>query len=74
MKNQSIKSFLLVTIMFFILMIGGSIINYILSVVFMESFIDIQHSPIWVLHVVVILFFTISIGSDMEKEQQQEQD
>jgi hypothetical protein len=55
-------------------MIGGSIINYILSVVFIESFIEIQHSPIWVLHVVVILFFTISIGSDMEKEQQQEQD
>ena len=70
MKNQSIKSFLLITLMFFILMVGGSIINYVLSIVFMESFIDIQHSPIWILHVVVIIFFTISIGKDMELEQE----
>ena len=56
--------------MFFILMFGGSIINYVLSIVFMESFIDIQHSPIWILHIVVIIFFTISIGKDMELEQE----
>jgi hypothetical protein len=56
--------------MFFLLMIGGSIVNFTLSVVFMESFQSIQCSPIWVLHTIAILILTVSTGVDMEQEQQ----
>ena len=68
MKNiPSLSIFLMITGMFFLLMMGGSIINLTLSVVFMESFHDIQCSPIWVLHTIVILILTVSTGVDMEK-------
>jgi hypothetical protein len=60
--------FLMVSGMFFLLMIGGSIINFTLSVVFMETFHDIQCSVIWVLHTIAILILTVFIGVDMEKE------
>jgi len=70
MKNQSFRMFLMVSGMFFLLMIGGSIVNFTLSLVFMETFHSIQCSPIWVLHIIVILFFTVSIGAEMEKEQE----
>ena len=68
MKNTSFRMFLMVSGMFFLLMLGGSIINFTLSVVFMESFQSIQCSPIWVFHILVILFFTVSIGAEMENE------
>ena len=67
-KVSSLKTFLMITGMFFLLMIGGSIVNFTLSVVFMESFHSIQCSPIWVFHILVILFFTVSIGAEMENE------
>ena len=67
MKNQSLRMFLMISGMFFLLMIGGSIINFTLSVVFMESFHDIQCSPIWVLHTIVIIILTVSTGVDIEK-------
>jgi hypothetical protein len=68
MKNiPSLSIFLMITGMFFLLMMGGSMINLTLSVVFMESFHDIQCSPIWVLHTIVILILTVSTGVDMEK-------
>jgi hypothetical protein len=69
-NNPSFRMFLMVSGMFFLLMLGGSLINLTLSVVFMESFHSIQCSPIWVLHTIVILFFTVSIGRDMELEQE----
>jgi hypothetical protein len=64
----SLRMFLMITGMFFLLMMGGSMINLTLSVVFMESFHDIQCSPIWVLHTIVIIILTVSTGVDMEKE------
>ena len=67
MKNQSFRMFLMVSGMFFLLMLGGSLINFTLSVVFMESFQSIQCSPIWVLHFIIILFFTVTVGAEMEK-------
>jgi hypothetical protein len=69
-KNPSLRTFLMITGMFFLLMIGGSIINFTLSVVFMETFHSIQCSPIWVLHTIAILILTVSTGVDMEKEQE----
>jgi hypothetical protein len=69
MKNiPSLRMFLMISGMFFLLMIGGSIVNFTLSVVFMETFHDIQCSPIWVLHTIVIIILTVSTGLDMEKE------
>jgi|LakMenEpi13Oct10_1017325.scaffolds.fasta_scaffold14937_1 hypothetical protein len=68
-NNPSLRTFLMITGMFFLLMIGGSIVNFTLSVVFMETFYNIQCSPIWVLHTIIILILTVSTGLDMEKEQ-----
>jgi uncharacterized membrane protein len=67
MKNQNFRMFLMITGMFFLLMIGGSLVNLTLSFVFMETFHDIQCSVIWVLHTIVILILTISTNLDMEK-------
>lgn len=69
-KVSSLKTFLMITGMFFLLMIGGSIVNFTLSVVFMETFHSIQCSPIWVLHTIAILILTVSTGVDMEREQE----
>ena len=63
--KENLKMFLLLTGMFFLLMIGGSVINYTLSIVFMETFKTIQCSCIWVFHTVLIIIFTVTTAQEM---------
>jgi hypothetical protein len=63
--SDALKALLLITVSFFTLMLGGSLINYTLSIVFMETFKNIQCSCIWVIHTVVIIILTFVKGSEM---------
>jgi uncharacterized membrane protein len=63
--SDALKALLLITVSFFTLMLGGSLINYTLSVVFMETFKSVQCSCIWVIHTIVILVLTLVKGSEM---------
>jgi hypothetical protein len=63
--SESLRMLALITISFFTLMIGGSIINYTLSVVFMETFKSIQCSCVWVIHTILIFILTFVKGSEM---------
>ena len=58
--NEGLKALLLVTIAFFTLLIGGTIINAVLSFVFMETFESIQKSGIWIVHILFV--FGIFLG------------
>jgi divalent metal cation (Fe/Co/Zn/Cd) transporter len=58
--KEELKVLGLLTILFFILMIGGTIINFTLALVFSEPFNNIQNSGIWIIHVFVVICVGLS--------------
>ena len=66
--NEGLKALLLITIAFFTLLIGGTIINSVLSFVFMETFESIQKSGIWIMHMIfVFAIFLTYTASENDK-------
>jgi ABC-type uncharacterized transport system permease subunit len=60
--KEELKVLGLLTILFFILMIGGTIINFTLALVFSEPFNNIQHSGIWIIHVFIVICAGLSFA------------
>lgn len=59
--KQILYVFTVVTVMPLITALIGSGMNYVLSLVFMCTFVEIQLSSIWIMHTIVGLLFTVML-------------
>lgn len=62
--KQILYVFTVVTVMPLITALIGSGMNYVLSLVFMCTFAEIQLSSIWIMHTIVGLLFTVMLLSE----------
>ena len=68
LNKQILKAFGIITIMPLITASIGSFMNFVFSLVFMFPFVEIQISPVWILHCVVGIVFTVMLLSDLDND------